>query len=79
MFKFNVLGQPPDEATKAQRGGRFIMRAHQTYRVLLNEPVFKEMLVGDAKGSEPKSRSFAFAVIEKGKAVPHMIRVRDSP
>ena len=77
MFKFNVRGQISDVATEAQKSGRFIMRAHQTYRVLLNEPVFKEMLVGDAKGNEPKSRSFAFAVIEKGKAVPHMIRVSD--
>ena len=75
MFKFNVTAQMPDAATVAQKSGRFIMRAHQTYRVLLNEPVFKEMLVGDAKGNEPKSRSFAFAVIEKGRAVPHMIRV----
>jgi hypothetical protein len=74
IFKLNVTAQSPDAATGAQRNGRFIMRAHQTYRVLLNEPVFKEMLVGDAKGNEPKSRSFAFAVIEKGKAVPHMIR-----
>ena len=77
MFKFNVRGQTSDAATEAQKSGRFIMRAHQTYRVLLNEPVFKDMLVGDAKGNEPKSRSFAFAVIEKGKAVPHMIRVGD--
>lgn len=74
MFKLNVTAQSPDATTGAQRNGRFIMRAHQTYRVLLNEPIFKEMLVGDAKGNEPKSRSFAFAVIEKSKAVPHMIR-----
>ncbi len=79
IFKFNVTAQSPDPATEAQRNGRFIMRAHQTYRVLLNEPVFKEMLVGDAKGNEPKSRSFAFAVIEKGKAVPHMIRASSFP
>ncbi len=77
MFKFNVNAQMPDAATVAQKSGRFIMRAHQTYRVLLNEPIFKEMLVGDAKGNEPKSKSFAFAVIEKGRAVPHMIRVRN--
>ena len=51
------------------------MRAHQTYRVLLNAPVFKQMSVGDSRGSEPTGKSFAFAVIEEGKPVPHMVKV----
>lgn len=53
------------------------MRAHQTYRVLLNVPVYKQMKVGDGKGEEPSGKSFAFAAIEKdGKLCPYMIKVK---
>lgn len=51
------------------------MRAHQTFRVLLNTPVFKEMKIGDSRGQEPAGKSFAFAVLEDGKPTPHMIKV----
>lgn len=50
------------------------MRAHQTFRVLLNVPVFKKMQVGDSKGNEPFGKSFLFAVIED-RPIPHMIKV----
>ena len=55
------------------------MRAHQTYRVLLNAPVFKGMVIGDGKGNEPTGKSFAFGVIEEGKLIPHMVKVRITP
>lgn len=51
------------------------MRAHQTYRVLLNVPVFKQMQVGDSRGNEPSGKSFLFAVIENAKPVAHMLKV----
>jgi len=47
IFKFNVPAVSPEEAKGPQTKGRFIMRAHQTYRVLLNAPVFKQMKIGD--------------------------------
>ena len=76
IFKFNVASGPADQG--ASKTGRFIMRAHQTFRVLLNTPVFKEMKVGDSKGQEPAGKSFAFAVVEDGRPTPHMIKV-DAP
>ena len=51
------------------------MRAHSTFRVLLNAPVFKEMKVGDSRGNEPTGKSFAFAVVEDGRPTPHMVKV----
>ena len=55
------------------------MRAHQTYRVLLNAPVFKQMQIGDGKGNEPSGKSFLFAVIENAKPVAHMVKVEKMP
>ena len=54
------------------------MRAHQTYRVLLNVPVFKQMQIGDSKGNEPSGKSFSFAVIESAKPVAHMVKVKEA-
>ena len=73
IFKLNVISSenPEDE----QKTSRFIMRAHQTYRVLLNQPIFPQMKVGDRLGNEPTAKAFAFAVIEDGKPIPHMVRV----
>lgn len=51
------------------------MRAHQTYRVLLNAPIIPQMKVGDSRGEEPSAKSFAFAVVEDGKPTPHMVKV----
>ena len=76
-FKLNVVATPSDEdGDEVHRTGRFIMRAHQTYRVLLNAPVFKGMVIGEGKGNEPTGKSFAFGVIEDGKLIPHMVKVR---
>lgn len=52
------------------------MRAHQTYRVLLNVPVFKQMQIGDSRGNEPSGKSFLFAIIENAKPVAHMVKVK---
>lgn len=74
-FKFNVTALCLDAQAGSRKSGRFVMRALQTYRVLLNEPVFKQMTVGDAKGNEPSGKSFSFAVIEEGRPIPYMIKV----
>lgn len=51
------------------------MRAHQTYRVLVNAPIFRQMKVGDSRGNEPSGKSFAFAVVEEGRPTPYMVKV----
>ncbi|KAI4202994.1 MAG: hypothetical protein LQ350_002211 [Teloschistes chrysophthalmus] len=71
-FKLNV----GDDNAKEKKA-RFIMRAHQTYRVLLNQPVFKQMQVGDPKGGEPQGKRFSFAVIDDGKPIPHIVKLSD--
>ncbi|KAL8720298.1 MAG: hypothetical protein Q9225_002810 [Loekoesia sp. 1 TL-2023] len=68
-FKLNVAED------KGERKARFIMRAHQTFRVLLNQPVFKQMQVGDSKGREPQGKNFSFAVIDQGRPTPHLLKV----
>jgi Ran-binding protein 3 len=78
LFKLN-LSVPGSEASEDyHRSGRFIMRAHQTFRVLLNTPIFKQMKIGDSKGNEPTGKSLSFSVIEKGKPTPYLIRVSAS-
>ena len=51
------------------------MRAHQTFRVMLNAPIFKQMKFGNSKGDEPKGRTLSFAVVENGKPTPYQIKV----
>ena len=75
VFKLNMTVPGIDISEHTQRSGRFIMRAHQTFRVLLNTPIFKQMKIGDSKGNEPNSKSLSFSVIEKGKPKPYLIRV----
>lgn len=75
VFKLNMTIPRTENLEQIQRSGRFIMRAHQTFRVLLNAPVFKQMKVGDSKGNEPTSKTLSFSVIEKGKPTPYLIRV----
>ncbi|KAL8731418.1 MAG: hypothetical protein Q9166_003393 [cf. Caloplaca sp. 2 TL-2023] len=70
-FKLNVSD------IGAERKGRFIMRAHQTFRVLLNQPVFKRMQVGDREGREPQGKTFSLAVIEQGRPTPHLLKLGD--
>lgn len=76
VFKLNVATTDADESGKSQKKGRFIMRAHQTYRILLNTPVFKQMKVGDTIGQEPSGKQVSLAVIESGKPTPYLIKVR---
>ncbi|KAL8737037.1 MAG: hypothetical protein Q9181_002080 [Wetmoreana brouardii] len=71
-FKLNVA----DDA-KEQKKARFIMRAHQTFRVLLNQPVFRKMQVGDSKGREPQGKNVCFAVIDEGRPTPHLLKLSD--
>ncbi|KAL8645174.1 MAG: hypothetical protein Q9210_006856 [Variospora velana] len=74
-FKLNVA-EGSDEQHQEKKA-RFIMRAHQTFRVLLNQPVFKKMQVGDSKGREPSGKNFAFAVIDQGRPTPHLLKLSD--
>lgn len=73
VFKLNVMSS--ETLVDKEKTGRFIMRAHQTYRVLLNQPIFPQMKVGDRAGNEPTAKAFAFAMIEDGKPIPHLVRV----
>lgn len=73
-FKLNVTVLSEDNPDTTLRA-RFIMRAQQTYRVILNTPVFKQMSIGDSRGQEPTSKAISFAVVEKGRPVPYMVRV----
>ena len=66
VFKLNVI--PSKDSEDDHKSSRFIMRAHQTYRVLLNQATC-------SFGGEPSGRNFAFAVIVDGKPVPHMVKV----
>lgn len=82
VFKFNVSPVDLSDDANPRQRARFIMRAHQTYRILLNTPVFKQMMVGDPvkKGQEPTSKSLLIAVVtEEGKAMPYQIRVHLEP
>ncbi|KAL8973998.1 MAG: hypothetical protein Q9197_001771 [Variospora fuerteventurae] len=81
-FKLNVaVAEGGDEQQQQQqqqeKKARFIMRAHQTFRVLLNQPIFKKMQVGDSKGREPSGKNFAFAVIDQGRPTPHLLKLSD--
>ncbi|KAL8870034.1 MAG: hypothetical protein Q9174_003825 [Haloplaca sp. 1 TL-2023] len=69
-FKLNIN----DDDTSSERKARFIMRAHQTFRVLLNQPIFKQMAVGDSKGREPAGKNISFAVVDDGKPTPHLLK-----
>ncbi len=64
-----------DDVDLQAKSGRFIMRAHQTFRVLLNAPILKKMTVGDGKGKEPSGKSFSFGVVENGTLVPYLLKV----
>ena len=75
VFKLNVTPAQADDPNESRKKGRFIMRAHQTYRILLNTPVFKQMQVGDSKGKEPPGNQVSLAVVEGGKPTPYLVRV----
>ncbi|KAL8793487.1 MAG: hypothetical protein Q9182_007665 [Xanthomendoza sp. 2 TL-2023] len=70
-FKLNVSD------VAGEKKARFIMRAHQTFRVLLNQPVFKKMQVGDRQGKEPQGKHISFAVIDQGRPLPHLLKLGD--
>ena len=61
MFKLNVSAPSPNDTSQKPKRARFIMRAFQTFVLILNVSIFKGMQVGDAKGNEPSNKSFAFA------------------
>lgn len=67
------LAADDDEAPR--RTARFIMRALQVFRVMLNTPVFQGMTFGGVGGEEQKGKQINFAVLEEGRPVPYMLRV----
>ncbi|KAL8999887.1 MAG: hypothetical protein Q9188_005793, partial [Gyalolechia gomerana] len=67
-FKLNVA------ENEKEKKARFIMRAHQTFRLLLNQPVFEKMQVGNSKGQEPQGKTVSFAVIDQGRPTPHLLK-----
>ncbi|KAL8912770.1 MAG: hypothetical protein Q9171_002309 [Xanthocarpia ochracea] len=71
VFKLNVSD------SEGERKARFIMRANQTFRVLVNQPVFKKMQVGDRQGREPSGKQFSFAVVDRGRPTPHLLKLGD--
>lgn len=77
IFKLNVAKPSPDEPQSHPKTARFIMRAHQTYRVLLNTPIFKQLKIGDKDGNAPRGKVIAFTGIESGKPIPYQIKVSD--
>ena len=80
VFKLNVTPTQAGDPNESRKKGRLIMRAHQTYRILLNTPVFKQMQVGDSKGKEPHGSQVSLAVVEGGKPTPYLVRVsHESP
>lgn len=70
------LAADDDEAPR--KTARFIMRALQVFRVMLNTPVFKGMAFGSVGGEEQKGKQINFAVLEEGRTVPYMLRVSGS-
>ena len=75
-FKLNKAQSVSEEHGDGSRAtARFIMRAQQTHRVVLNTPVFKQMSIGDTKGNEPSGKTISFAAVENGKPVPYLLRV----
>ncbi|RHZ50333.1 hypothetical protein CDV55_102195 [Aspergillus turcosus] len=71
-FKVNVRVTDGQEDKKA---ARIIMRADGVLRVMLNQPLFKGMKVGDPSGNEPKSKQVHLVGYEDGRAVPLLLRV----
>lgn len=67
-----------DDDETPRRTARFIMRALQVFRVMLNTPVFKGMTFGGVGGEEQKGKQINFAVLEEGRPVPYMLRVSES-
>lgn len=81
-FRFNVSTSESEDTADPPKKARFIMRAHQTYRILLNAPVFKQMLIGDPakKGEKPTGKTLSIPVVmDDGKPMPYLIRVRPGP
>jgi hypothetical protein len=74
-FKVNVRVTDGREDKKA---ARMIMRADGVLRVMLNQPLFKGMKVGDPSGNEPKSKQVNLVGYEDGRTVPLLLRVRHS-
>lgn len=71
----NVIESAADDDGPPRKTARFIMRALQVFRVMLNTPVFKGMTFGGIGGEEPKGKHINFAVLENGRPVPYMLRV----
>lgn len=52
------------------------MRTDGVHRVVLNTPVFKDMLVGSVNGEEPSGRTMHLTGLEDGKPRGFQIKVK---
>ena len=71
-FKLNVAMLSSDDSDARPKKARFIMRAHQTFRILLNSPVLKKLKIEKFKTSK---KTLTIGVWEDGKLVPYLITV----
>ncbi|MCJ1307890.1 hypothetical protein MMC25_001538 [Agyrium rufum] len=80
-FKLNIT-RPKPASTEGEKEGkeetekpkiiaRFLMRAQLTHRVILNSPIFENMLVTDAGNGK-----FRFSGMVDGKIVPYLLRIK---
>ena len=79
LFKLNVAKATPEGTGEDQKPkARFLMHQQLTGRVVLNTRIFKEMSFSDGRGKAPSGRLIMFSVVNEGKIIPYMLRVRIS-
>ncbi|OCT51082.1 hypothetical protein CLCR_08312 [Cladophialophora carrionii] len=78
--KNNETNEPDVEAGQSgsfgrlERKARLIMRARGTHRLVLNTPVFKEMIVGTPDGKEPTGKTMHLTGLEGGKPTGYQMK-----
>ncbi|EXJ58123.1 hypothetical protein A1O7_05547 [Cladophialophora yegresii CBS 114405] len=63
-----------ESSSRLERKARLIMRARGTHRLVLNTPVFKEMIVGTADGKEPTGKTMHLTGLEGGKPTGYQMK-----
>lgn len=75
VFKLNVPKGEPEDGIPGMKP-RFLMRAHQTFRLLVNAPIQADLNYGDWDGKEPKFRTFHFGqTADKGPVQLYQVKV----
>ena len=65
----------PDFNSKFERKARLIMRARGTHRLVLNTPVFKEMIAGTHDGKEPTGKTMHITGLDEGRPTGYQMKV----